>query len=390
MYVAKTRIKLLVLALLLCVPSSASDQSVPQLARKTLSATVSLEMQDKNGDTFKQGSGFFVRGGLIATNFHVIDGASKGYARLVNTATPYPIEGIAATDKANDLALLKVTAHGITPLPIGDSDSVQIGETVYVAGNPAGFEGTFSDGIISGRRESFTRKERLQMTAPISKGSSGGPVLNRKGEVIGISTALYNPLLGQHIYFAVPSKALRKLLHRPGKSKPVASIKKTGSYTTYLLRGYEKASSGDYEGAIREFTRAIRSNPDYPAYGRYAALVGRGTARNILGQHSRAIANFDAAILLRSDDVTVYLGRGSARLALGKFASSIIDFNAVIRLEPKLAAGYCGRGAGRLGLGEVLTARKDLRIALRLATREGNQNLKYQIEKALRILEEQQ
>ena len=72
----------------------------------------------------------------------------------------------------NDLALLKVTAYGIKPLSLDDSDTVKIGETVYVAGNPKGLEGTFSDGIISSRRDTYT-KERLQMTAPISPGSSG-------------------------------------------------------------------------------------------------------------------------------------------------------------------------------------------------------------------------
>ena len=170
------KIKLIVLSLVFVFStlSFALAQSVPELAQKALAATVSLEMQDENGNTLGQGSGFFVRRNLIATNFHVIDGAAKGYARLVNTAITYPIEGVTATDETNDLALLKVTVHGILPLELGDSNAVQIGETVYVAGNPLGFEGTFSDGIISGRRDSATKKERLQMTAPISPGSSGG------------------------------------------------------------------------------------------------------------------------------------------------------------------------------------------------------------------------
>ena len=173
----KTRLIILSLVFLLSAPSFALAQSVPELAQKALAATVSLEMQDENGNTLGQGSGFFVRRGLIATNFHVIDGAAKGYARLVNTATTYPIEGVTAANEANDLALLKVSAHGINPLNLGNSDAVQIGETVYVAGNPLGFEGTFSDGIISGRRDSAGKKERLQMTAPISPGSSGGRCL---------------------------------------------------------------------------------------------------------------------------------------------------------------------------------------------------------------------
>ena len=258
------KIKLIVLSLVFVFStlSFALAQSVPELAQKALAATVSLEMQDENGNTLGQGSGFFVRRNLIATNFHVIDGAAKGYARLVNTAITYPIEGVTATDETNDLALLKVTVHGILPLELGDSNAVQIGETVYVAGNPLGFEGTFSDGIISGRRDSATKKERLQMTAPISPGSSGGPVLNRNGEVIGVSTSVYNPIFGQNLNFAVPSESLKVLLHRSGEAMPLSYSNSTVSHVTYLLRGYEKVLSGDVEEAIQEFTYAIRLNPD--------------------------------------------------------------------------------------------------------------------------------
>ena len=164
----KTKLFVLTLVFVLSTPSFTLAQSVPQLAQKALAATVSLEMQDENGETLGRGSGFFVRHDLIATNFHVIDGAAKGIAKLVNKETAYPIEGLTATDETNDLALLKVTIDGVRPLPLGDSDKVQIGETVYVAGSPLGLEGTFSDGIISGQRDSATKKERLQMTAPIS------------------------------------------------------------------------------------------------------------------------------------------------------------------------------------------------------------------------------
>ena len=303
------RLVLLALFFLLSAPSLASAQSVPELAKKALAATVSLEMQDSNGDILGQGSGFFVRPNLIATNFHVIDGAVKAYAKLVNTATPYTIEGVTATDETNDLALLKVTAHGVTPLPLGDSDAVQIGETVYVAGNPLGFEGTFSDGIISGRRESFTKKERLQMTAPISPGSSGGPVLNPNGEVIGVSTSVYNPLFGQNLNFAVPSNALKALLHRSEEAKPFSSSNATVSYFTYLLRGYEKVLLEDSEGAIQEFSHAIRLNPN---------------------------------------DAKLYVYRGIAKASLGRYSAAILDYDAAIRLDPNYAKAYHNRGYDKI------------------------------------------
>ena len=322
------------LALLLSAPGFASAQSVPELAQKALAATVSLEMQDENGDTLKRGSGFFVRRNLIATNFHVIDGAAKGYARLVNTATTYPIEGVTAANEANDLALLKVSVHGINPLNLGNSDAVQIGETVYVAGNPLGLEGTFSDGIISGRRDSAGKKERLQMTAPISPGSSGGPVLNRKGEVIGVSTSLYNPLFGQNLNFAVPSKALQALLAQSGLPKPLP-YRAAASYFTYLLRGYERNLSGDFEGALREFTHAIRLDPD--GAGGY---VLRGMTKAALGKLSAAIVDYDEAIRLDPNYANAYFNRGYAKGELRRYPAAIADYDEAIRLDPNYANAY--------------------------------------------------
>ena len=194
--------------LLFCVINTASAQTVlpaEDIAEKALEATVNLEMKDKSGKTLGIGSGFFVKPNLIATNYHVIEGAASGTTKLVGKSTTYNIEGVTATDKANDLAILKVTAYGIKPLSLGDSNTVRIGETVYVAGNPKGLEGTFSNGIISSRRDKYT-KERLQMTAPISPGSSGGSVLNGKGEVIVVSFAGHRALDAENLNFPIPSK----------------------------------------------------------------------------------------------------------------------------------------------------------------------------------------
>ena len=348
------------LIFLLSAGSLSLAQSVPELAKKALAATVSLEMQDSNGDTLGHGSGFFVRPNLIATNFHVIDGAAKGYARLVNTAITYPIEGFTATDETNDLALLKVTAHGVTPLPLGDSDAVQIGETVYVAGNPLGFEGTFSDGIISGRRDSAGKKERLQMTAPISPGSSGGPVLNRKGEVIGVSTSLYNPLFGQNLNFAVTSKALQALLAQSGLPKPLP-YRAAASYFTYLLRGHERNLSGDFEGALREFTHAIRLDSD-EAGGYFL----RGMTKAALGKHSAAILDYDEAIRLDPNDALFYHNRGYAKAELRRYPAAILDYDEAIRLDPNDAHAYFNRGYDKAQLGQHSAAILDYDAAIRL------------------------
>ena len=219
--------------LLFYTVSALPAQTVPEIAEKALAATVYLEMQDSNGKTLGFGSGFFIKPNLIATNYHVIAGAASGTAKLVGKSTTYKIEGFTATNKYNDLVLLKVSASGTKPLSIGNSDAVKIGEKVYVAGNSQGLEGTFSDGIISSRHGGHA-KGRLQMTAPISLGSSGGPVLNEKGEVIGVSYAILEG--GQNLNFAIPSLYLKTLLALSGTVKPLFSGNHSISAETYFTR----------------------------------------------------------------------------------------------------------------------------------------------------------
>ena len=202
--------------LILCGIPPANAQTPQQVAKKALAATVLLVMADANGQALGVGSGFFVRTNLVATNFHVIEGAAQGTAKRVGQETEYTIEGFIEIDEKHDLAILQVSGSDVQPLPLGDSDTVEIGDTVYVVGNPKGyFEGTFSSGIISAVRGSSTNK-RLQMTAPVSSGNSGGPVLNGSGEVIGVSFATFRG--GQNLNFAIPSNYLKELLVQLGST----------------------------------------------------------------------------------------------------------------------------------------------------------------------------
>ena len=191
-----------------------------EIAKIALGSTVHLGiMHTEGGNT---GSGFFIGSNQIATNYHVIEAIlnkknAHGGAKLVGKEDIYAIEDIVSYDKEKDLAIVKVkevkdTGIEVPALTLGDSDAVQIGEKIYVAGNPQGLEGTFSDGIISAIRGGSADKF-FQMTAPISKGSSGGPVVNARGEVIGVSFATH--LEGQNLNFAIPVNYLKALMPTP-------------------------------------------------------------------------------------------------------------------------------------------------------------------------------
>jgi len=194
--------------ILLSMASVCFGQSARDIARVAFKSVVLLEMNDSNGQPLSLGSGFFISNGIIATNAHVIEGASSGTAKLVGDTHTLQILGTVAVDRNADLALLKVNSPAPS-LVLGPSTSPTIGDNVYVVGNPLGLEGTFSTGIISGIRH-VNADSVLQMTAPISPGSSGGPVMDISGAVIGISVATFKD--GQNLNIAVPVSYLSKLL----------------------------------------------------------------------------------------------------------------------------------------------------------------------------------
>jgi Trypsin-like peptidase domain len=210
-----------VIALMLLGTIVAHAQTAQEIAKRAFSSTVLLVMEDANGQPLSLGSGFIIREGQIASNLHVVEGATRGYAKRVGQKTKYDIEGITAVDSERDLVMLKISATGV-PLSLGNSNDVQVGESVYAVGNPQGLEGTFSQGIVSSIRNVDTDK-LLQITAPISPGSSGGPVLNDRGEVIGVSVATFWG--GQNLNFAIPSNYLKTLLEKIGPAKPMAQVK---------------------------------------------------------------------------------------------------------------------------------------------------------------------
>ena len=208
----KLILSLTVCGLVLFYGTTVAAARTPQeIAKITLGSTVHLGVVDANGKSWT-GSGFVIRDDQIVTNYHVIDNMSIGGVKLVGKEDLYPIEAILVVEENRDLAIIKVVGIDVPALSLGDSDTVQIGDKVYVAGNPQGLEGSFSDGIISAIRGGSADKF-FQMTAPISQGSSGGPVVNEKGEVIGVSFATLHD--GQNLNFAIPVNYLKPMVKMP-------------------------------------------------------------------------------------------------------------------------------------------------------------------------------
>ena len=231
----------------------ANELTAVEIAARADEVTVLIATGDSSLSEFGQGSGFFVSPNLIVTNFHVIEGASVIAYKRVGQGQFHSIKSIRDVEPTYDLAILEVPSTRVLPLYFGDSDTVKKGETVYVAGNPHGLEGTFSDGTLSAIRRDYTI-DLLQITAPISPGSSGGPVLNGRGEVIGVATLGSVIADAQNLNFAIPSNYLKTMLRKLGVRLPPKPQSDNGA----SKRRNEEKAQADAERAIDE-TRKVEA-----------------------------------------------------------------------------------------------------------------------------------
>lgn len=176
-----------------------------------------------------QGSGFILdKAGHVLTNFHVVEGANRGIEVMLSNKHRYKAT-VVGTDKTHDLALLQIDAPNLQSVTLADSSELAVGQKVYAIGNPFGLSGTMTRGIISSIRsirgsEGAPIEDAIQTDAAINPGNSGGPLLNSKGEVIGINTMIASNGAEQSsgIGFAIPintAKAVLADLTRYGRVK---------------------------------------------------------------------------------------------------------------------------------------------------------------------------
>jgi serine protease Do len=195
--------------------TNADDEEVyspEELFSRSRDAVVTLTHQDREGNHNGMGTGFVIsEDGLIATSLHVIGEARPIQVRF-RSGESHEVEAIHAWDRKLDLAVLKINASNLTPLPLGDSDSLREGQAVVAIGNPMGLEQSIVSGIVSGIRE-FEYSDMIQLAIPIEPGNSGGPLLDRKGKVHGLLNL--KSTVTANLGFATPINMLQRLLEKP-------------------------------------------------------------------------------------------------------------------------------------------------------------------------------
>jgi S1-C subfamily serine protease len=238
------------------VQSAPPRKSIPAIAKAANGAIVSIVMSNMNGRPIAQGSGFLVsKDGLIVTNYHVISEGSSAVVKLPD-GDSYVVDGVLAFDKTRDVAVIKAHGENFRTLMLGNSDQIQVGQEVVAIGNPLSLASNVSNGIVSGIRTDEKRGGKfLQVTAPISPGSSGGPLFNMMGEVVGITTLYLEG--GENLNFAIPINDAKRLL--------VADFSKLKDLPNEAIDKAAEGSSGE-AGSICNFltSRMTAALPQVP------------------------------------------------------------------------------------------------------------------------------
>ena len=329
------KLVLLIFAFLLTTPSAVVAQDeLPELVRRIKPSAVAIETFDARGEKLSRGSGFFIAPDRVVTNRHVIDNAYKAEIHSF-TGAIYPVKGVVAIDAEADIALLRVDVPAAQARPLSlDRTSPQEGESVFVIGNPLGLEGSVSNGIVSAVRDIPTFGRIIQITAPISPGSSGSPVVNMLGQVIGVATLQVTG--GQSVNFAIPSARISQLQDGPllSLSDLVATSgrNKRARAVQYFRDGLSFLSKDDCEKALPYFEKAIESDGNYAE-----AWAQTGFCREKLGRHGEAIEASRKAVSLRPTAES-YFNLGLAHYYLKQYREAAESYRNAIRLDPFNAA----------------------------------------------------
>ncbi len=211
---------------------SAQEYSISEIIEKATPGVVQIVTYDITGARRGLGSGFFIAPGKLLTNAHVME---KAYSAEVYSENEYYNKlTILKYDEETDLALIEVGLRNETIIPLEEEQGIRPGQRIITIGNPLGFEKTISDGLISAIREASGNVQIIQISAPISPGSSGGPLLNLNGNAIGVTTSMIKE--GQNLNFAIGIESIFSFLHHSDEARALPPAKSRVLWRAILRR----------------------------------------------------------------------------------------------------------------------------------------------------------
>jgi tetratricopeptide (TPR) repeat protein len=351
-------------AMLLLTPFPLRGQeSLPGLIKKVEPSVVAILTYNKEGKVIGQGSGFFIsKSGDVVTSHHVLQGASNAEIKTSREEI-YKVNRVLAEDKVWDLIRLSVDIPQEAVQPVSISTTFpEVGEKVFIIGTPFGLEKTVSDGIVSAIREIPDLGKIVQVTAPISPGSSGSPVFNMTGEVIGVAT--FFVIAGQNLNFAIPGSRIDKLISGGGQTlserEEVRIEDWLASSEGLYATGLRLLLVEDYERALPFFLETVKKDPRH-ADAHFQVAYSKGK----LGRYKEAIESYQLAIRAKPDDPEIHNNLCVAYGMVGRHLEAVESCKKAITLKPDLAEGHNNLGWSFYKLGRYQEAIESCKDAIR-------------------------
>lgn len=361
--------------ILAAVFGSHAQERLPSLIRRIQPAVATVITYGSDGKLLAQGTGFFISPqGHLITNYHVLEGFSTAIVKT-NSGRTCTIKSVVAQDVEGDLieVLVDISSTSVRPLQVtGVVPSV--GERVIVVGSPLGLSQTVSDGIVSAVRNIKGVGRIIQITAPISKGSSGSPVVNFRGEVVGIATLQFRD--GQNLNFAIPGQRILGLAFDKGLPEPrtktqIASqrhkptINPKFDLEQWIVREAQKDLPNNlraislrpndaeahtalgwtyyqldrYEDAIQSFRRALQLQPNS-----LSALSMLGMIYGNLGRYAESRDYCQKALRLKPESANVLVDLSRAYFGLGQNEAAIEAAKQAVQVDPNSSHAHAQLG----------------------------------------------
>jgi len=446
----------LVFSLLLAGLARADGAQLPpdQLFKQVSPGVVTILTEDEDGARAGSGSGFFVDvvetpkrdpRALVATNYHVIQYAA-GAVVIMEDETPLVVEDVVAESKDMDLAVLRCEfpefsgyllssrtstnwLNSITDIKVSTrpapnpyppkvlemdcASPLPVGSKVYAIGAPKGLSNTLSEGIISGYREREAGRRWIQFSAPISPGSSGGPLLGADGSVIGVTTSFYSD--AQNLNLAIPAADLQSLLQATVDPRPIAKGRSishevlsafslmideffanrkagegsppkplgeefpryieereaSGDGLALLARGQREYANSRYDQAVRTLRLAQEKLPEDLRYLAYYELGETLRMKAYTGAGDtaveRAVRAFEKASELNPDYAPAWERLSELHLENDRYPEALVAGEFLVKLVPYSHQSYLARGRAYAGLHRREPTERDLAMALTIS-----------------------
>lgn len=318
-------------------------KDLPTIINETKHSVALIRTFRRDGKQIATGSGFFItETGDIISNRHVFQGAYRAEAET--TKGKFPITKVLDQDPDNDLVRLSLGRTGRKFQPLKMSESMpEVGESIMVIGNPLGLESTVSNGIVSAKRKFPPFNTVIQITCPISPGSSGSPVMNMMGEVIGVAT--FQMMRGQNLNFAIPISHVKSLKATEGQELTAVNFVSTELIEALedpFDQGHILFSREQYEGAIPYFKKTVEKDPFHAEAYYYLGVCYKETGA------TEAVDAFKKAIEINPNYIKAYYQLGITYNQLNMKAEAIGAFKKVLEINPdhedallNLGIAYC-------------------------------------------------